>query len=85
MLHGALVVIEKNKNKERQIEDAIQAGIRLYQKHNPKFPALELIAYVSPRIQEECIGEQTFSIDVDVNPKVPYALLWVCRKGKDND
>jgi hypothetical protein len=84
MLSGALIVVEKTKNGERQIEQAIQAGIVLFHKHNPKIPAQELVAYVSPRLFEESV-EGDYSITVDEHEDVPYPLLWVCLKGKESE
>lgn len=84
MLYGALIIVEKNKNKEREIEEAIQNGIRLYQKHNPDVPALECVAYVHPRLYAELDGK-TYSIEVIGNRVVPYPLLWICRKGESDD
>lgn len=82
MLHGALVYIDKDKNGDRDIEGAIRRGLRLYERHYGKTPALELIALVNPKMfTEQKLQEGGYSLDVEWHENVPYSNLWVCKIG----
>lgn len=82
MLYGALVYIDKDKKQTRDIEGAIQKGLRLYERHHGKVQRLTMVALVNPKMyREQELEGKTFSIDVDSHSNVPYAHLWVCKLG----
>ncbi len=82
MLHGALVYVDKDKKGERLVGEAIQKGLRLYERHYGRVPALELVALVSPGFYNDCkLSGQKFQIDLEWHDGVPYGNLWVCKIG----
>ena len=80
-MHGDLVIVYKNKQGDRLIDEAIAIGIKGYMRHHPEYSKEGLVAYVCPRLYEELgLDGDDHEILIDSNSLVPYPGVWVCPK-----
>jgi hypothetical protein len=85
-MRGDLVMVFKNKQGERLIDEAIAIGIKGYIRHYPACTKDDLIAYVNPVLFNELDMkiDGDHEIPVDSNIAVPYPGVWVCLKESED-
>jgi hypothetical protein len=80
-MQGDLVVVYKNKQGERLIDEAIRVGIKGMKRHFPDMDEADLDAWVGQKLFDECeLTHDNCELRVDVDKDVPYPCVWVCRK-----
>jgi len=84
-MHGDLVMVYKNKQGERLIDEAIDIGVKGYTRHFPDCTKDDLVAYVSPRLYEELdMACKNHVVPIGSNIIVPYPGVWICPKECDD-
>jgi hypothetical protein len=80
-MFGNLVMVGKNKQGDRLLDEAIDIGINGYMRHYPNAIIDGLVAYLSPRLFNECdVSKGSYRIPVDENVLTPYPGVWIGRK-----